>query len=149
LAANGIYRPNRPSHEFTEKGLTNQADEFLKISVVTSQKDFSSFINTCYRCFVESIDNYGVSINKSKYFWNEIKNAYLDLFEALLRIRVYRNERDHIQLNDTVNEQFLTFMKIDLEEHAPSQVTDLYFTLQQRILDAFLRGIQAEITKAS
>ena len=126
-----------------------EADEFLKIDVVSSQNDFSSFINTCNRCFVEPIENYGIMINKNQYFWKEIKETYPDLFDAFHRIKVYRNERDHIQLNDSVNEQFLAFRKIDLEDHAPSQVNDLFFTLQQRVLDAFLVGILSEINKNS
>ena len=126
-----------------------EADEFLRTTVVGSQNEFSSFINTCYRCFVEPIDSYGALINKNKYFWDEINNTYPNLFDALHRIRVYRNERDHLKLNETVNEQFLAFRKIDLEDHIPSQVEDLYFILQQRVLDAFLRGIQSEITKIS
>lgn len=126
-----------------------EADEFLKIGVTSSQNDFSNFINTCNRCFVEPVDNYGIMINKNKYFWNDIKSTYPDLFEALHRIKVYRHERDHLQLNETTNEQFITFRKIDLEEHTPSQVNDLFFTLQQRVLDAFLVGILSEITNKS
>jgi len=126
-----------------------EADEFLNIKVVTSVQSFSSFINTCYRCFIEPIDSYGTLINKNSYFWNEIMNNYNDLFDALHRIRVYRNERDHIKLNDSVNQQFISFRKIDLEDHVPSQVQDLFFTLQQRVLDALLRGIHFEIAKIS
>ena len=99
--------------------------------------------------FRRTNDSYGALINKNKYFWDEIDNTYPNLFDALHRIRVYRNERDHLKLNETVNEQFLAFRKIDLEDHIPSQVEDLYFILQQRVLDAFLRGIQSEITKIS
>lgn len=124
-----------------------EADEFMRIRVTSTQSDFVSFINTCYRCFVEPIDHYGILCKKVDYFWTDIKNTYPDLFDALLRIRVYRHERDHIQLNDTVNEQFLYYRKIDLECHLPSQVEDLYFTLQQRVLDALLSGILSEGAK--
>ncbi|MCB8916944.1 MAG: hypothetical protein H6666_03385 [Ardenticatenaceae bacterium] len=126
-----------------------EADEFLKITVADSLADFSVFINTCYRCFVEPIDHYGKSINIKTYFGNVIKREYPKLFDALLRIRVYRNERDHIQLNNIANEQFLAFRKADLEGRSPSQISDLYFTLQQRVLDALLLSIQSEITRLS
>lgn len=117
--------------------------------VVETKTDFSNFLNTCYRCFIESIDNYGKSIKENKYFWDVIKNAYPKLFDSFLRIRVYRHEMDHLDLIDSVNEQFQYFRKIDLEGHLPSQIDDLYFTLQQRVLDAFLLGIQSEITRLS
>lgn len=126
-----------------------KADEFLKTPLANSQNEFSSFINTCNQCFVEAIDNYGISINNAQYFWRVIKNEYPKLFNALHRIRVYRHEQDHLVLNNNVNEQFLSFRETDLEGHHPSQVEDLYFVLQQRVLDAFLLGIQSEITRLS
>jgi len=126
-----------------------EPDEFMKIAVVKVKNEFSSFINTCNRCFVESIDLYGTSLKKKDYFWKEIKQTYPDLFLALHRVRVYRNERDHLELNTSVNDQFIKFIEDDLEGRPPSQIDDLYFVLQQRVLDCLLLGIQAEISRFS
>ncbi len=77
-----------------------EADQFKNLGVVNSKGDFTVFINTCYRCFVESIDRYGRTIGKKKYFWEDIKSAYPSLFYVLLKIRVYRHDCDHLELNE-------------------------------------------------
>jgi hypothetical protein len=98
---------------------------------------------------VEPVDLYGRSIQKSDYFWNEIIRAYPALWAALHKIRVYRHERDHIELNATVNQHFTEMLAEDLEGRSPSQVEDLYFVLQQRVLDNLFRAIQTEINALS
>jgi hypothetical protein len=124
-----------------------EADEFVALSIVNTKHDFISFINVCNRCFVESIENYGVSIGDNKYFWNSIKQNYEGLFYGLERIKVYRNEQDHILLNNIANEKFLAYISEDLEGQKPSGVTDVYFVFQQRILDGLLTGILIESNK--
>ena len=126
-----------------------EADHFKSIKLANSQDEFSSFINTCNRCFVESIDIYGNSIGKGKYFWKEIKNTYPFLFEVLHRIRIYRHEKDHLNLNKPVNEKYIDFLNEDLEGRTPSQVKDFYFVLQQRIKNSLLYNVQIEITRIS
>lgn len=126
-----------------------EADRFKEAEVVTTKDQFVSFINTCSRCFVESIDLYGNSKGNARYFWHDIKNTYPALHSTLHRIRVYRNESDHLELNRTVNEQYVLFLQEDLEGKTPSQVDDFYFVLQQRILDGLLYNAQVEITRIS
>ncbi|WP_320169397.1 hypothetical protein [Maridesulfovibrio sp.] len=126
-----------------------EADRFSNVTVAENIDSFTAFINVCYRCFVESIDIYGRSINKQKYFWEEVKTTYPNLFHVLHKIRVYRHERDHLQLNNNVSEQLITFLDNDLEGKNPSQVEDFYFVLQQRILDSFLYELQIVINKLS
>lgn len=122
-----------------------EADEFHKISIVESKNEFSNFINTCNRCFVESLENYGKSTGKSDYFWKDIKDNYPGLFYALDRIKTYRNEQDHLVLNNGVEKKLLDYLKSDLEGKKPSQIDDLYFILEQRVLDGILTGIQIEL----
>ena len=126
-----------------------EPDQFKNLNVVDSKGDFMVFINTCYRCFVESIDCYGRSIGKNDYFWQDIKNTYPSLFEILHKTRVYRHESDHLELNVTVNKRYVEFLHEDLEGRTPAQVIDFYFVLQQRILDALLYNIQIEINQIS
>ncbi len=126
-----------------------EADRFKEICVVNNKDKFVSFVNICNRCFVESIDYHGRSIGNNQYFWNEIKNNYPTLHSILHKIRVYRNEVDHLELSNSVNDQYLIFIKEDLEGKIPSQVTELYFLLQQRILDGLLYNIQVEISRIS
>jgi hypothetical protein len=126
-----------------------EADRFKDIRIVKSKDDFIGFINICNRCFVEPIDIYGKSIRERNYFWTTIKSTYEFLFTVFHRIRVYRNESDHLEINNTVNEQYLDFLTQDLEGRSPSQVRDLYFVLQQRILDHLLYNTQIEISRIS
>jgi hypothetical protein len=124
-----------------------EADMFLESRVCYSQDDFDSFTNKCNRCFVESVEKYGASLSNKKYFWNEIKQSYPGLFHALHRIKIYRNHQMHIILDPSVNEQLLDFLSTDLEGKSPSQVNDLYFILQQCILDGLMTGVQLEISR--
>jgi len=124
-----------------------EADAFLESRVCRTQDDFDSFTNRCNRCFVESIEKYGESLSKRKYFWNDIKTSYPGLSYALHRIKIYRNYQMHIILDPSVNEQLLDFLGTDLEGKSPSQVVDLHFILQQCILDGLMTGIQLEISR--
>lgn len=131
------------------QGSFPEADKFKETCVVQTQEGFSAFINTCNRCFVEPIDSYGKSIHKNDYFWKDIKKTYPALWAALHKVRIYRNERDHIELNANVNQRFTEMLTEDLEGRPPSQVEDLYFVLQQRVLDSLFRAIQIEINELS
>ena len=124
-----------------------EADLFQNAKVVKTRHEFVVFINTCNRCFVESIENYGASIGNKKYFWVEIKTSYPSLVYSLERIKVYRHNEDHIQLNKQANQKLNDYLSEDLEDKSPSQVTDLYYILQQRVLDGILSGINSEINK--
>lgn len=126
-----------------------EADRFKEVEVVRTKDQFVSFINTCSRCFVESIDLYGTFIGNANYFWSDIKATYPALHSTLHRIRVYRNESDHLELNKSVNEKYVEFLQEDMEGKTPSQVDDFYFVLQQRILDGLLYNAQVEITRIS
>ncbi len=125
------------------------ADKFANIKVCQNAEDFTSFINTCYRCFVESIDNYGKSVGKSNYYWNEIKSTYPGLWHALQRIRLYRHDFFHLELKANVNDSLLEYLDTDLEGRMPSQVDELHFWLQQCVLDGLLTGIQIESQRFS
>lgn len=121
-----------------------EADKFASIELCQSAGDFVTFINVCYRCFVESIDNYGKSIGKPDYFWKDFKNFYPGLWYALQRIRLYRHDFFHLELKSNVNSSLLEYLEVDLEGNAPSKVNDLHFWLQQCVLDGLLTGIQIE-----
>lgn len=122
-----------------------RADEFAAISVVDAEKDFKNFIDICNRCFVESIESYGDSIGKKKYYWEEIKTTYPGLWHALQRTKIYRHDNLHLVLTKQVSGELLKFIQQDLEGKSPSAVQDCYFVLQQCVLDGLLTGMQIEI----
>jgi hypothetical protein len=125
------------------------AEELIDIKVSADKSDHEHFLNICYRCFIESIDIYAKTISKKDYYFEDIQRAYPALWDSLHRIRVYRHAYDHRRLHEKVNIDFIKFVKRDLEGKSPSQVKDLYFVIQQCILDSLLAGILVESNKLS
>lgn len=126
-----------------------ESHKFASLSVVATESEFESFINCCNRCFVESIEAFGAHQKKPKYFWEEVKNTYPALHQALQRIKVYRHNRMHLRLQPSVEATVLSFMNQDLEGRDPRNVDDLWFVLQQCTLDALLNALQVELTRLS
>lgn len=124
-----------------------EAEKFATISPVTSESDFESFFNILNRCFVESIENFGSSIGKPKYFWNEIKNAYPTLFGILHRIKVYRHSKDHLKLNPSVAQTYKEFWDNDTQGILDHD--EQLFIIQQKLLEGFLTALQIEIDTIS
>lgn len=117
--------------------------------VVEDKDSFSVFINTLNRCFVESIEKYGVDLGNKQYFWADVKASYESLWPVLHRIKVYRNDVDHLHLNSTTTKNYFEFLASDFEGKQFSQISEPYFLLQQRVLDRLLLAIQREIESAS
>lgn len=124
-----------------------EADRFYQSKDVKSPSDFDTFINTCNRCFVESMENYGISKGNKNYFWDIIKKTYPDLFNTLHRIKVYRNYSDHLVLNKTVSELLLSFIAEDGENI--EDINEMSYCIQQKLLDLLFSSIQIESEKLS
>ena len=120
-----------------------EAEKFAGITPVTTDVEFEAFFNICNRCFVESIENYGNSIGKTTYFWNEIKNTYPTLHAVLHRIKVYRHSQDHLALNATVAQKYKEFWNEDTKGIADPD--EQRFAIQQKLLESFLTAIQIEM----
>ena len=114
-----------------------------------TEDDFVQFINTWFRAFVEGIEVFGKLSGFPDYYRTTIQTTYPQLWHALQRIRVYRHAEMHLMLRDTVDAQQLEYLARDLEGRAPSQVPDVWFVLQQAVLDGMFAGLQAEIARAS
>lgn len=50
-----------------------EADRFISLEAISSSASFTEFFNICNRCSVESIENYGNSIGKPKYFGRTLR----------------------------------------------------------------------------
>lgn len=120
-----------------------EAERFAAVQPVSTKEQFESFMNTCNRCFVEAIDNYGKSIGKDKYFWTDIKPAYPTLFEVFHRIRVYRHSSDHLKLKPDVAKKYKEFW--DEDTQGIVEDSEMLFVVQQRLLENFLTAIQIEM----
>jgi hypothetical protein len=126
-----------------------ESHKFHAVSVCTTETDFASFINTCNRCFVESIEAVGKSLGRKRYFQDDVATAYPALQEALYRIKLYRHHRVHLRLYPQVESEGRHFLKADLESRNPSQVRDLWFVLQQSVLDSLLASVITETDRLS
>ena len=124
-----------------------EAEKFAALTPIGSEEQFQYFFNVCNRCFVESIENYGKSIGKKNYFWNEIRSSYPNLFEVFHRIKVYRHSGDHIKLEPRVAEKYQQFWNEDTQE--VGNLDDKYFAVQQKLLESFLSSIQIETENIS
>lgn len=124
-----------------------EAEKLMQLSVCTDESSFGSFANILNRCFVESIEKYGQAIQKPSYFWSDIKSAYPELFNSLLRVKLYRHHRVHLVLNPDTDEKLREFLRRDLNGRNPSTVPDLWFVLQQCVLDNLFLATQTEIER--
>lgn len=131
----GLYGPNSipETHRFAEVG------------VVANKTEFRSFIGTCHECFVEGIDAFGQFSGKKRYFFDVVVTTYPALGEALHRVRVYRHWQAHRILNADVERIKEEFLHKDLEGRSPERVEELWFVLQQCVMDALLWALQKEI----
>ncbi|MPM08709.1 hypothetical protein SDC9_55023 [bioreactor metagenome] len=126
-----------------------QAEKLVTLPVAQSEDEFRTFISTFYKCFVESISNYGASIGKGNYFWTEIRGRYPNLFRALLRIKAYRNWSEHLKLNEDMQKVFDDFIYEDLEGKQFHLVKDGFFILQQCTINSLMLAISVEINNLS
>ena len=124
-----------------------EPERFGRIVPCVSNDDFVVFINICNRCFVESVERCGGTVSDKNYFWGTIKEMYPGLWQALHRIKVYRNNDLHLELNPRVEAALDEFIARDLEGKRVSQVTDVWFVLQQCVLDSLLEGVQWELDR--
>jgi len=120
-----------------------EAEKFASVEPVNTVASFENFFNICNRCFVESIENYGKSIGKNKYFWTDIKPSYPMLFDALHRIKVFRHSGNHLNLDPGAAQKYEEFWGEDT--NGVSDVNDQRFIVQQLSLERLLTAIQIEL----
>ena len=126
-----------------------EAERFLGIKPVSSNDEFVTLINICNRCFVESIERFGRDQKIQDYFWTTIKQGYPDLWDGLQRIKVYRNNDLHLELKAKVEAELKRYIETDLEGQRPAQIPEVWFVLQQSVLDGLLLGVQCELNRYS
>lgn len=124
-----------------------EAEKFAAIRPVYSESSFENFFNICNKCFVESIENYGKSIGKEKYFWTDIKMTYPTLHAVLHRAKVYRHSQDHLKLKPEIAKKYQEFWKEDT--FGISDSDEQRFVIQQKFLEQFLSAIQVELSEIS
>lgn len=123
-----------------------EADRLVQISVPHDQDSLGAALSILNRCLVESIERYGNSIGNRNYFWSVIKDQYVDLHQALHRVKVYRHNSHHLELLPGVEEVLRKFLELDLDD-AIAGSTERYWWILQRSLDELFQSIQRESSK--
>lgn len=115
------------------------------IKVVKNWPEFSEFITDINICLNETIDEE----NGSRYFFNDLKTQYATLFSALNRIRIYRNNENHLRLKEKLDKVLQDYMESDLLGVKLNSYAEPWFLMQQICLDELFVAIQVEINKYS
>jgi hypothetical protein len=119
------------------------ADRLFPILICNTEADFRSFISLLNQVLVENIDKY----NPPGYFFGQLKQEFPDLFEAMHRIRSYRNWMNHEALNQITDQAVRTFLHNDLFGNDVRSISEGWFLLQQICLDEVFSSLQWEITR--
>ena len=119
-----------------------EAEKLLLIPVASDHQSFATFINTLYRCFVESINNFGKSRSITNYLDAVIQKDYPILYRTLDKIKEYRNGQDHLLLTDYHQKKFSEYIQEDLENF--SDIKEKYFCIQQKLIIELITSIHAE-----
>lgn len=125
-----------------------EADRLRDVPVVDGPQMLGAALNILNRCFVESIDRYGASVNEGKYFFTKIKSNYPSLFDALHRIRVYRNNEHHLELVPGVEAALREYLLRDLDDGLAAS-DQKYWGIFQCVVDELILAIQRELSRLS
>ena len=117
------------------------ADRFAQISVCKSWENFSTFINASNQTLVETVDH----VHGKKFFYQELEKLYPHLFSALVRVRLLRNNADHIKLHQKVESNLEQLLEADLFGRTITSTREPWFLLQQIVMDETFAAIQYEI----
>jgi hypothetical protein len=123
-----------------------EADLLQTVSVATNWADFTSFVTDLNKCLIETIE---VIHGNKNAFYRELRANYPELFDALSRIRLLRNNADHLRLNKRVEESLAGYFARDLYDKPITQIAEPWFLLQQICLDELFAAIQYETNKLS
>lgn len=126
----------------------SEAELFASSKVVSDLPSLQQFLNQAQRSLVEPIDKTGeiAKIGK-KYFFNIVRNTYPQLWDALARIRAYRNWLSHLELNSAAEQEYKRYLKKDLNGADPSDVVDGYFRIQSKTLNSLMIAIQTTLVQ--
>ena len=136
ISAKGMWQPYGSS-------FLPEADLLARIRVAFDWDSFNSFITEINKCLVETID---ITHTKSGFF-NRLKNTYPDFFDALHRIRLLRNNADHLRLDARVEESLQSYLRRDLFGRSLTKIDEPWFVLQQVVLDELFAAVQYENAK--
>lgn len=78
-----------------------------------------------------------------------MKEFYPDLWDALRRIKTYRNNDLHLELTASADRDLVNYLERDLEGKRVQQLAEGWFLLQQIVLDELMVAVQCELNRYS
>lgn len=122
-------------------------NEYLldRLDLAKDLNSFTTFTAQLYGCIGEIIKDLGERENKKSYFFNDFKERVPLSQDAMNRLRVYRNSVQHSQLDANQVQQYLKYIKEDLNGTFPEFLEKGYLILQTKIVKNLIDSIEHEI----
>lgn len=117
-----------------------EADQLATLNLCRSWSDFVGFINAINQALIESMD----AVHGKRFFYEQMKQFYPYLFEAFTRVRLLRNNADHLRLRQEVETALANLLDADLFGSSLTTLKEPWFMLQQICLDETFAAIQYE-----
>jgi hypothetical protein len=126
-------------------GSPRKASEFMSISVASTEPECNDFLVKANKVLVENIDR---SLrDEGASFFKEFASEHPALFDALVRIRMYRHFLAHLELDAPARQRLAYFRQRDFDGSHPKDVDEGWYQVQQICLDNVHAAIQRELAR--
>lgn len=132
---------NRKAWLTSSEEINENQDSLERLPFVKNKNDYEIMLTNLNKFFFETLKNK----YRANYFFNDFKNYYPKLQKIMLKIRIYRNAVQHIELSDPEDRQSLKdFLKEDTGGSYPGLVDNGYAKMQYLILNELLEALREE-----
>jgi hypothetical protein len=122
-------------------------EDFVQAADASTFDGFRSFLVTINMLTVEDIEATAKRAKKKDFFFVTMRTLTPSLFDALHRVRVYRNSFAHNKLNPEVERNRDEYLSRDLGAVKVTLTAEECMILQQIILDELFFAVQDELSK--
>jgi hypothetical protein len=122
-------------------------EDFVQAPAAATLEGFKAFLVTANMLIIEDIEAAAKKGKRKDFFFGYLRNGMPSLFDALHRIRVYRNAFSHGKLLPEVKKNRDEYLMRDLGCVKDSFSVAEVMILQQIILDELFFAVQDELSK--
>jgi len=115
-----------------------------ELPVADTKDQFSVFIFKMYKAFYESI---GGAPHAAGYFSGDFKANWSALFDAIYRIKIYRDFVGHAEVSGKTLKALQEYLALDIGGASPDTAPSGWFALQQAVIDELLCALLTEAAK--
>ncbi|MED3575078.1 hypothetical protein [Cytobacillus praedii] len=117
------------------------------LDLASNYEKFSNFTKELNAALVEVLNKVGKSQELTNYMFNKFKEYFPELFDALNRLRVYRNSMQHNDLDEKNLKAYKEYIEKDLNGQFPEFIENGYLYLQKVIVKEILEAIKTTSKK--